>query len=465
MTTNLLADLRHEAEKTSGASWGEHDALCAEGSLRTHSALALREDLEFRDVHLAEAIARSSYLKVLDRLGGLSGLAKERRDVLLPMGTQRLTTRIVAEEQHCLKLIKRTHQLIATLKSGENGDEAVSPKAKCLRTMRDNLATLLTLEISEASQDLVAFRMTCQEERLQRTRRLLVYAFPEATDFDVDAATQYPEIAEAAVEKRLCEGEKCPRLDVVIAELDNSKAGLQKRLEAESTELELMFFQFTEIVGKNDTVLTGIEQNIANTLQHTEAAVQNLKDAKMRKLQNQRRILMMQCCCGLMVVYLLFSFLGPLLRSALSLGGRALVKVDEVGEHPHPLLADDVLLNNELRHGVVALSAGEQIARAARVATHAEPSTISASLLAVGVPEQDNFPHRRETPDLPTPRRWRRRNAVLQARRGGRDALESVAVAVANAESSSTFVRRATPLTIGIAAQPLSRTAESSKTP
>lgn len=313
MTTDLLGDLRHAVERK-GQKWeqAKYASHSSGSSLGEPAALALREDPEYREVHLDEAVARSSYLKVLDKLASIRGLMKECGEVLLPMSTQRLTLRVIAEEQHCLKLIKRTHQLIVVLKGAEV-EETAPAKQQCMRQMRDNLATLLTLELGEASQDLVDIRNRRRAADYDRTCRLLRYAFPEATEMDIETSMQFPELAAAAVDRRLSEGAKCPRLDVVTAELETSKVGMQKRLEAESMELELLFFHFNELVGKNDVVLTEIENNIQSTLKQTEAAVQNLREARGWKLSGQRRMLMMQSCCALVVMYLLYTTVGPLL--------------------------------------------------------------------------------------------------------------------------------------------------------
>lgn len=321
-TTDLLAPLRSKAGLE-----GESATSGTQGDVR-------HKDHDFKELYIEEAVARSSLTKVSDRLQSLHKMLRELRKVMLPGSAQQLTAKILAEEQATMKLIKRTHELIVILQGSEEGavvedfdDElddldhftatpSMSPavfKQRTLQKMRRNLSTVLTLDLSKVSEEFVDFKQQRRLEGVERTRRHLKFAFPDALENDIEQAMEMPEIAAEAVKRRLDDKEKCPKLHVLIDELQSSKLGMQKRLEAEARDIEILFMRFSEMVGSNDQRLTEVESNISSTLVQTTEALQNLADAQDLQKGNNRRRVLMQCCCFGVLIFMVYSFVAPII--------------------------------------------------------------------------------------------------------------------------------------------------------
>eukprot|EP00929_Paragymnodinium_shiwhaense_P098138 TRINITY_DN59673_c0_g1_i1.p1 TRINITY_DN59673_c0_g1~~TRINITY_DN59673_c0_g1_i1.p1 ORF type:complete len:465 (-),score=160.46 TRINITY_DN59673_c0_g1_i1:19-1413(-) len=325
MSTDRLDDLRGAA----GLGAGAGPASGKEES----QALLLQKDKEFKEIYMQEAVARSSLTKVTERVQGLHRMMRELRKVMLPGGAQKLTYRMIGEEQACLKLIKRTHELVVAVQghdaSGAGGQEEqeddfgqgkqsgmsdVDLKTQTLQRIRHNFSTHLTLQLAKVSEDLVEFKTQRRMEGVDRIRRHLEFAFPDATEVDINLAMDMPEIAQEAIKRRLEASDNCPRLDILTNDLQSSKLGMQKRLEAEARDLELLFFRFNELVQSNDEKLSEIENNISSTLDQTTEAVKNLEEAKALQKGNNRRKMFMQCCCLVVMFYMMYSFLAPMIR-------------------------------------------------------------------------------------------------------------------------------------------------------
>jgi hypothetical protein len=275
---------------------------------------------------LQEAVARSAFLKADEKVASMQQMTQDLSDVMLPERTHRLSVRLRAEESTCLNLIRRTGQLLKVLKGNSScSGNDLDTQGLTLQRMRGNLVELLNIEVNKLSEVVCKMRAHRKEDDVDRTCRLLQYAFPDATEEDIKAALVVPEIATVALAKRLDEGEeRCPRLDVLSADLQTSALIMQRRLEAEAMDIELLFFRFNDLVNANDAPLSEIENNIESTLNQTNEAIANLKEANNLKRGNEKRLLMMRFCCVLVIVFMVWTFFGKFLcffRSNSSDGG------------------------------------------------------------------------------------------------------------------------------------------------
>mmetsp|Transcript_112830 Transcript_112830/g.319079 ORF Transcript_112830/g.319079 Transcript_112830/m.319079 type:complete len:339 (+) Transcript_112830:85-1101(+) len=257
-----------------------------------------------RGIIKAEAAARSSYGKVCERVEQLRGHMDQLQKMMLPRSISRLTGQIIDEENNCLKLIKRTKQMLYDLMGGET-DRAEDTAT--LKRIRDNLAEHLSTQLKDASRDFVSGWDKRRQEQLGQARRLLMFAYPDASDDELQSAVQCLEIAALVVERRVSDYTACAALGDVIAQLETNGVGMQLRLEADAQCLELLFFQFHELVQEGDAPLTEIEENIEAALKETQEAVKYLKEARRIKAGNEYRRWMFLGLFALMFSMILWS--------------------------------------------------------------------------------------------------------------------------------------------------------------
>jgi len=273
-------------------------------------SLAREENKQVHDVFLDEGIARSSYLKVIGILGAIRTHEASLRKTTLPTKLSKLSSQVVQEESKCLKLMKKTAEMINQI--AENNPEA----GRTFENLRRRLSDLLFEDLAEAQEELVAMRSKRQQEFRDRTQRMLIYTFPEVNAKQVNEVMEAPELAADIIQHRLTYGDDAD-FETIHAKVSSSTAGLQRRLEAEALQIEIMFFQFSELVSKNDGMLSQIEENIQSTLQHTEDAIVNLKEANELKRGNQRRACMMKMLTWLAIMGLVWYFFGDEVKWAL----------------------------------------------------------------------------------------------------------------------------------------------------
>jgi len=274
---NRLVDLRTTAKLPPKAESPGESGECG--------ALTLQKYPIFKGVHIDEAVARSAYLKLMSTIHKAQQYTDTLQSTQMPSKLQNLTDRIMHEENYCLKQIKHTETLVSKLRGevkqeGEADAEATqAPVAAAskffgkligtadsraritqLVELRQNLADLLSAELADASEVLMALRETRRTRQIEQIRRALTYSFPDASKDELQDALTTPELATIAVTRRVEDGDRCPTLDVVMQHLQKSSLGMQRRLEAEAMDLELLFFRFSELVNKGDASLNEIEK-------------------------------------------------------------------------------------------------------------------------------------------------------------------------------------------------------------
>lgn len=330
---NRLVDLRTTAKLPPKAESPGESGECG--------ALTLQKYPIFKGVHIDEAVARSAYLKLMSTIHKAQQYTDTLQSTQMPSKLQNLTDRIMHEENYCLKQIKHTETLVSKLRGevkqeGEADAEATqAPVAAAskffgkligtadsraritqLVELRQNLADLLSAELADASEVLMALRETRRTRQIEQIRRALTYSFPDASKDELQDALTTPELATIAVTRRVEDGDRCPTLDVVMQHLQKSSLGMQRRLEAEAMDLELLFFRFSELVNKGDASLNEIEKNIESTLEETTIAVQNLKEANSLKRGNQNRTFLFRFMAVVISVFLIWYFFGDEIADA-----------------------------------------------------------------------------------------------------------------------------------------------------
>lgn len=261
----------------------------------------------FRALLADEAAVLAALTSILTKVQHLKDAAAEATDAVLPSQVQQLASQFAADEQTCIRIIRRSKVLLATLRRGDL-KTLVSTKEEtagtALSDIRTNLADRYSRDFKEHVQVFFATRGSYHDEVCERSRRQLMFAYPDASDEEIQEALMSPTWATAAIARRVEEGDTCPHLEKVIKELVD-KDGSVALLAESAAGLKAMFLQFAELVNEQDITLDAIESNIQNTMKKTEETIEILHDAYETKEQIEALRKRMLCCFTTFVLVLL----------------------------------------------------------------------------------------------------------------------------------------------------------------
>lgn len=285
------------------------------GAAGSSLALQLQNDGEFRKIYNKEAKAREYYAKGLESLEAAERHMRELPLATLPMTIKRLKEQIQSNERACHNYAKMVRSLAQDLKAPCPVDESEDPSLLRLRT---NLGDLLDDEAKRLADKALDLNQERKKKEGERLRQLLPYAFPNATEEELEAALEQPEVAEICLDRGAHKAGS-EKLSVVVAQVQSSRECLDKIVEDESVAIEMLFGQFDQIVATQEQHLGEVEENVLHTLEETEEALDNLKEARSLKVGNLKR----KCCCILIVVilvlYLFWWFFGAAIMERLNI--------------------------------------------------------------------------------------------------------------------------------------------------
>lgn len=307
-----LADLRqhaHEPVWTGEGKDGEGAASSSAGNEPEVVDLEWQEYLQdqqemFQEILEDEGIVIHACGEVRGRVDAMKEIVDLETEALLPSKLTQLAQRFESQEIVCQRMIRRAKDSLGTLKDAIEEDLEDDEQAlRALIPVRDSIAKARGLEFKSLVQGFFQVRSLNRQEMIQRARRQLRFAYPDALDEEIDDIMEFPELAFTAVTRRLENGPEVT-LDGILGDMEGKKADARK-LEQGAKELKLMFLQFSELIDTQGENLTAIEANIKTVIEETTEAITILQDAEAEKRAYERKKLKFY-----IILFFVFMYLG-----------------------------------------------------------------------------------------------------------------------------------------------------------
>lgn len=276
-----------------------------------------------------EGAAASACIEVRHSVENMEETIQQEKDALLPGLLAALSNRFESQELVCQRMINRAKGMTEVLKTrgaDYEGQDLVQVQEgmfsrffgkqermcnkvpEYLEPVRQSIAKVRKDDYKELVLRFFTARSSNKAEVLRRTDRQLRFAFPEASDNELEFIMQYPENALHAIRLRLEKGVQI-NLEEYQEELEaDPEKENQKKLEQGAKELKLMMLQFSELIDNQGEELNAIEANIKTVLEETHEAIGILADAVEEKKKSEANSNRLKCalrcggCCLLLIV-------------------------------------------------------------------------------------------------------------------------------------------------------------------
>lgn len=258
----------------------------------------------FQEILEDEGIVIQACGEVRGRVHAMKEIVDLETEALLPSKLTQLAQRFESQELVCQRMIRRAKDALGTLKDAIDEDLEDDEQAlRALIPVRDSIAKARGIEFKSLVQGFFQVRSLNRQEMIQRARRQLRFAYPDALDEEIDDIMEFPELAFTAVTRRLENGPEVT-LDGILGDMEGKKADARK-LEQGAKELKLMFLQFAELIDTQGENLTAIEANIKTVIEETTEAITILQDAEAEKRAYERKKLKFY-----VIIFIVFLYMG-----------------------------------------------------------------------------------------------------------------------------------------------------------
>eukprot|EP00928_Gymnodinium_smaydae_P096428 TRINITY_DN851_c0_g1_i1.p1 TRINITY_DN851_c0_g1~~TRINITY_DN851_c0_g1_i1.p1 ORF type:complete len:510 (+),score=149.64 TRINITY_DN851_c0_g1_i1:143-1672(+) len=317
-----LKDLRTRARLPE-----DHVVHCHEET--ENLGLVIRKMGSFGKVYIGEHNVRVLVMKVLRDIDTVQEYAEQLRSVTTPDLRAKLQQQALLKECQCSKGVQSALTAI-------NKYEHTRVDEGTMERLQHNFASRLREEVDLYMELFFSLRSKRIQDERTLSRRILGYAYPTASEDDYQRALNVPDLFASIMENRLKGGDKrSTKLCEVLNQIMESSQSLQRRLENDSLELQLLFFQFNMVTDKHDDRLAMLEEDLGKTLEETQAAIKNLSSATQLKRKNVRR----RIYCYIFVFVVLF-LIGGYIYSAY-FGGKKVIKTPSKND-PNKAIKENV---------------------------------------------------------------------------------------------------------------------------
>lgn len=277
----------------------------------------------FKEILEDETACIRACQEVQDVVDKMEKILELQGSALLPSKLAQLSSRMESQEIVCQRMIRRAKEALSYLKA-EDQDDVDDAAVNALQPVRSSIAKARAIEFKNLVQAFFAARTRHREEISTRARRQLRFAYPDASEDDLNEIMEFPELAISAISRRIEKGSEAS-LDGILGEIDGKRADV-KKLEQGAQEIKLLFLQFEELIDVQGENLDSVEANIKSTLGDTADALGVLQDLESEKRAYERKKLKFKVWVGIICFLIFFNwFIRPVLAKQMEKGDWSVV--------------------------------------------------------------------------------------------------------------------------------------------